>query len=68
MPKEEKTIEEKIADLEKQMTEKDTEIAQLKATNEDLQKKINVYKIDALNKKVETKVVEENEVEFDFTL
>ena len=67
-PKEE-TIEEKLARVEQALADKDNEIAQLKADNEGLEKKVNSLKIDGLVKKVETtKQVEPEEIEFDFDM
>ena len=66
-PKEE-TLEEKLARIEKSLEDKDTEIANLKAEKEGLEKKVNSLKIDGLVKKVEPTQVEEEQVEFDFDM
>ena len=67
-PKEE-TIEEKLARVEQALADKDNEIATLKASNEELTKKVNSLKIDGLVKKVEpTTKVEEETIEFDFDM
>jgi len=66
-PKEE-TDAEKIARIEKALADKDAEIEKLKASNDELSKKVNSLKIDGLVKKVEpTKQVEE-EIQFDFDM
>ena len=65
----EETDSEKLARIEKALADKDAEIAQLKATNEGLEKKINSIKLDALTKQVEpAKQVEEEKVVFDFDM
>ena len=67
--KNEETLEEKIARVEKALADKDAEITQLKADKEGLEKKINSLKIDGLVKKVEpTKQSEPEEIEFDFDM
>lgn len=65
----EETDSEKLARIEKALADKDAEIAQLKATNEGLEKKINSIKLDALTKQVEpAKQVEDEKVVFDFDM
>ena len=65
----EETDSEKLARIEKALADKDAEIAQLKATNEGLEKRINSIKLDALTKQVEpAKQVEEEKVVFDFDM
>lgn len=63
------TDAEKIEKIERALNEKDNEIAQLKATNETLQKKINSLKVDGLVRQVEpvSQPVEED-IQFDFDL
>lgn len=72
MENEEKKVEtdaEKIARIEQALQDKDTEIAQLKADKDALEKKVNSLRIDGLVKKVEPKVIEQpEEIEFDFDL
>ena len=65
----EETDSEKLARIEKALADKDAEIAQLKATNEGLEKKINSIKLDALTKQVEPAKEEvEEPVSFDFDM
>jgi len=69
MDKKQETDAEKIARIEQALLDKDTEIANLKAEKEGLEKKINSLKIDGLVRKVEpTKVEEDEEVQFDFDM
>lgn len=60
----------KINELEQQHSKLIEENATLKKTNEDLQAKVNSYKITGLTKQVDTSVKEEKEepVSFDFTI
>lgn len=63
------TDAEKLARIEKALADKDNEIASLKASNEELTKKVNSLKIDGLVKKVEpTTNVEPEEIVFDFDM
>ena len=63
------TDAEKIARIEQALADKDNEIATLKASNEELTKKVNSLKIDGLVKKVDTTPkVEDEEIQFDFDL
>jgi hypothetical protein len=62
------TDAEKLARIEQALAEKDNTIAELKAKNEGLEKKINSLKIDGLVKKVEPTKVEEEPIEFDFDM
>ena len=62
------TDAEKLARIEQALAEKDNAIAELKAKNEGLEKKINSLKIDGLVKKVEPTKVEEEPIEFDFDM
>lgn len=66
--KTQETDAEKIARIEKALVDKDSEIANLKAEKETLEKKVNSLKIDGLVKKVEPTKVEEEDIQFDFDL
>lgn len=67
--KKELSIEEKIANLEKSMTDKDTKINSLTQENEQLKKQLNSIKLDSLTRQVEpAKEQVDEEVQFDFDI
>ena len=67
--KKELSIEEKIANLERSMTEKDTKINSLSQENEQLKKQLNSIKLDSLTRQVEpAKEQVDEEVQFDFDI
>ena len=69
MADKELSIEEKIANLEKSMTEKDNSIKQLTEENANLKKQLNAIKLDSLTQKVEpAKPQVEEPIQFDFDL
>lgn len=65
------TLEEltdKLSKIEQALKEKDDKISALETKNNDLQHKLAGLRVDGLVKQVEPKVVEVEEVKFDFDL
>lgn len=67
--KKEKSVEERLDELEKSITEKDNTIKELQAKNTELSNKLANFRIDGLTKQVETTPVKvEEEIVFDFDM
>lgn len=67
--KKEKSVEERLDELEKSLTEKDNTIKELQAKNTELTNKLANFRIDGLTKQVETTPTKvEEEIVFDFDM
>lgn len=67
--KKEKSVEERLDELEKLMTEKDNTIKELQTKNTELSNKLANFRIDGLTKQVDpTPVKVDEDIEFDFDM
>ena len=67
--KKEKSVEERLDELEKSLTEKDNTIKELQAKNTELSNKLANFRIDGLTKQVETTPAKvEEDIVFDFDM